>query len=318
VKKAQAVLDKMLAKMVDRIIDAFGGIFKAIGKIWGNGIKGHLLETKKWFAALIKMTVAWGQDMAIDGDSSLFGSVFQFTMRDLLFPFVTEFVEMYTMFLRDVVQATISWGQSMAMDGESSLFGSVFVTILDMFKDMVLAFTDALPVFLDMWGNLIDAILQKFTAKAPAFFNAGANLIDALASGMLSRAQSLYNTASRIADGVTDAVEGAYEQTSPSKVFIRVGENLMQGWKIGIEKEELGLLSSMTTVASNLMSAASVQAQPALARAGSQRPVQAPAPVSNASVITNANVDMGGQVINNGVDQVMLQILIENALRNVL
>lgn len=319
-RQARAALAKMVEATVDTFIEGFSGVFKAIDKIWKRGATDNINETKKWLTALIEMTTQWGQAMAIDGESSLFGSVFQFIMRDFLVPFIRDFIEVYTLFLDEVIDATVAWGQAMAIDGESSLFGSVFAMILELFEDMVKGFTVGLPIFFEMWTVVLENILQKFVDAGPAFYNAGASLIDSLAAGMLSRAQALYDTARRIANGVTDAVNNAYEQSSPSKVFIGVGKNIISGWQLGLEQNQGALLRTMDTIASRLLAAGASThpAQRSALAAGSQTAVPLPAPVPSAQTITNAEVNLGGQVINTGIDVISLQILIEQALRNVL
>jgi TP901 family phage tail tape measure protein len=314
-KTAQAALEKMVKTTVDTFIDGFSGVFKAVAKIWNKGTKTNINDTKKWLATLLDMTDDWGNAMIFDGEPSLIGSVFGIINNDYLPNFASDFISIYEDFLLRVVSTTKVWGDTMALDGSGSLFGSVFIAIIDMFETMVEVFVVSLPLFLEMWDDLLENILQKFIDIRPAFYQAGASLIDSLGAGMISRAQALYNTARGIADGVTDAVNDAYDQDSPSRVFIGVGDNIMEGWRIGIEGGQAGILAAMGRTASGLLSAASVRALPLQT---GQQPVHAPAPVSSATIINNAEVNMGGQVISSGIDQVLLQILIEQALRNVL
>ena len=106
------------------------------------------------------------------------------------------------------------------------------------------------------------------------------------------------------------------ENNSPSKVFERIGGNIMEGWKIGLEGGQRALYSTLEGIASGVSNLRSVQ--PASVQAAPQRAPSRLGPAPAASSVTHAEVNMGGQQINNGMDTVMLQIALEQALRNVL
>jgi phage-related protein len=296
----------------------FGKVFVSITRLLTNTAADFVLVLKRFFDVTLAATQAWAKEMALNDDRSLFGSVFD-TIEVALENFWQDFMLVWDPFLLRVVDDTKVFADAMALDGEDSLWGSIFIAILDMFTIFEKVYTVAAELFFVSVKKWADDLQKIFTDKKSHFRGAGENLINALAAGMQAAAGHLYNVASNIANQVSSIIDDAYEITSPSRVFYKVGTNIVEGWARGMSDNESRLTDTMGSLADSVLALGG--SAPAPQGVLGLRQMQAsvlPAPVPAAGVITNAEVNMGGQVINNGMDQVMLQIALEQALRNVL
>ena len=129
-----------------------------------------------------------------------------------------------------------------------------------------------------IFKNAIDAVIKFFTETD--WKQVGLNIIQGIANGITSGVSWIINAAKAAAQAAFDAVKGFLGIDSPSKVFMVIGANMMQGMAEGI----LGTAQL-----------------PAMAMAAST-----PIPNSNYSVsnsrTNNVNINMGGVNIHNGAN----------------
>jgi TP901 family phage tail tape measure protein len=217
----------------------------------------------------------------------------------------------YKTFLTLMLAATKSFAQSF-----NDTWKDALETAINTWQTFQQKLTALIPGILDSIEQFVDAILQVFIDSRPLFVASGEAIMDGLYQGMLNQKSRLIALAQRIADEIYQTIKDAYQQGSPSKLFMEVGHDMMEGWAIGIEQSTNRLFGAVEGALDPITGL--TVAQPASVPASSQRQAAAPVPVNSASSIVNAEVNMGGQTITNGMDTVMLQIALEQALRNVL
>ena len=160
--------------------------------------------------------------------------------------------------------------------------------------------------------------LDMFEELIVDFRKAGQALMIGFQLGIELGAEGVWAAARAVANGVKDIMDTAFDYGSPSKVFMEYGADQMKGWSMGIDNASSEVLASIADVAGELAQQAT-QAMPAPRSAMASQQAMAPVQLgANATTVTNAEVNMGGQQINNGMDAVMLQIVLEQALRNIL
>jgi len=115
--------------------------------------------------------------------------------------------------------------------------------------------------------NILATIIPKAYAKMLALrsrivgffgnaggwlFRAGSNLIGGLVAGMSSRMGALWGKVQEVKNAVTEFLSNAWKLQSPSRVTMGMGENLIRGLEIGIDKRKLPLKRQMTGVAAGI------------------------------------------------------------------
>ncbi|WP_148268996.1 phage tail tape measure protein [Streptosporangium roseum] len=124
------------------------------------------------------------------------------------------------------------------------------------------------------WEKLVSAItskvselvadVQKLPGKIKDVFadvgtwllQAGRDLIDGMINGVKAKAQELVNQVRGLADTVVQAVKGALDSHSPSRVFHQIGEDTVQGWIDGVMAGEGRAVKAVQGVIGKAISAA--------------------------------------------------------------
>ena len=186
--------------------------------------------------------------------------------------------------------------------------------------------TKHLPRMINAFELALNTVLLIINEFRPAFVAAGENLMEGFRDGMEAAAQRVYEKARWIAAEVQRIINNALEMGSPSRVFYRIGVNLMKGWEQGMLSSQGGVDDAASIAATSVIaSLASANVRAARAQAGVMQPVSAvqapalaqPAYAGGAGGIRN-EINMGGQTLNDGLDIITLQLALEQALRNVL
>jgi len=201
-------------------------------------------------------------------------------------------------------------------DGDSSLWGSALKLFLKMFdlvfnKLWIADLKVTLETFITWFESMIDAIKDQYNA----FKQAGIYVMSGFQAGLEAMRGAVIATAQSIAQAATAAVNNALDNASPSKVFKKIGMNTVAGLIVGMQAMESDLVKASSSLV-DLVLAAGPQALPAQA---SPTPAVLPASAGRTTITEyNNRVDLGGQVIQNGMDAFDLQLLVEQAVRNAL
>lgn len=126
----------------------------------------------------------------------------------------------------------------MLITGQSELLKTQITNILEGIKTLFKIFVRTVlleleKLFPGILGQ-INKILTTLNTKTKEFYNIGKNWMSGIISGVASKVGELIAT---ITEAVKDAVETANALLgikSPSKVFMKVGEKMMEGWALGI------------------------------------------------------------------------------------
>lgn len=106
-----------------------------------------------------------------------------------------------------------SWGQSI-LSGLSSLVSGIW----------------------NFFRSLPGQILSALGGLGNLLYNAGRDMINGMIRGLRDMAANLWNEAKRIAQEAANWVKRQLGISSPSKVFMEIGEFMMQGMTIGLER----------------------------------------------------------------------------------
>jgi phage-related protein len=111
------------------------------------------------------------------------------------------------------------------IDGAIKLFLGIIKGLVKALPDIIAAIIDAIP-------ELVEALIDSI----PLFIDAGVQLIGGLIEGILNSIPDLIDA---LLQGVGEAIEAGKRLlgiASPSKVFMEIGNNVVEGMALGIEK----------------------------------------------------------------------------------
>jgi len=113
--------------------------------------------------------------------------------------------------------------------------------------------------------NLWDNSIKPFLNTLPAFFTSiGADMIAGAIKGILANADAVFETLKEKVFGpAIDAIKNFLGIHSPSKVFARIGFDIVRGVQIGVWKQADYLIEDMRAVAMQAAQAFSVASQAA-------------------------------------------------------
>ncbi|GAA1865397.1 hypothetical protein GCM10009836_52190 [Pseudonocardia ailaonensis] len=117
---------------------------------------------------------------------------------------------------------------------------------------MVAALTGGMAQALAVVQSSIAAMVGALQAAVGQFRAAGANMGAALADGLRSQAGNVRAAAAELANAAAAATAAAAQIRSPSRVFLRLGRYIGQGFRIGIERETSGVVSAAHTLVTRI------------------------------------------------------------------
>lgn len=127
--------------------------------------------------------------------------------------------------------------------------GPVVTFVRDTFSGVYSAVRDWLGRVASFVGDKVDAIVGFFTGMKDRVVDAGKNMVRGLWEGI----QSMWGWIKDkimgfVKDALPDVVEKALGIHSPSRVFARIGQNVVLGLRQGIAGERTGLLGDMAAL----------------------------------------------------------------------
>lgn len=106
-------------------------------------------------------------------------------------------------------------------------------------------FITSIPEKIDnLWNNIKNAF-ESEGGISSIFANLGTNLMDGLIGGIKGKWNEVKNTISELTDGVTGWFKDALGIRSPSRVFAEYGDFTIQGYQLGIERNQNSALKTM-------------------------------------------------------------------------
>jgi len=131
--------------------------------------------------------------------------------------------------------------------------------------NMVVAFTNAvaknLPKIIQAGANLAikfvngvaDAIRKNSKAMGAAGANLGSAMVTGMISGMAGGIGKIASEAEKLARSAISSAKHALDSHSPSKEFIKIGQDVDNGFAIGINSNTAGVKKAVTTLANQLI-----------------------------------------------------------------
>lgn len=103
----------------------------------------------------------------------------------------------------------------------------------------------------DILVKFLNGMADAIRKHTPELRKAGINIAGAIADGMTmglaSKAGDVVNKAKGIAGGVVDSFKGIFKSSSPSKVFMKIGADVMEGLSIGLVRNASAQKSAVAT-----------------------------------------------------------------------
>lgn len=152
-----------------------------------------------------------------------------------------------------------------------TIFGSVFSDVLDLIAGRYTVL-DVLGIwwssvagwfrgwlapivdhYRDMWNNVME-LVQTWRPQMEAV---GRDIVQGLINGVTWGAAGLYSTIRGLISGITEESQDVLEIQSPSRVFQRIGNFVMEGLAIGLQDGRKGTMAAMSESVEGLTDAAS-------------------------------------------------------------
>lgn len=246
------IVFSVIVGIVRGSVTAFGSAFAALASLIGGVIK-IISGLIKFFSGLF--TGDFGK-MA-DGIKEIWNGLWdaivgtvvnggQATLKFIM-GFVKGFVDffkwMYNVIVGnsivpDLVNAVIRWFTRLVNTGLNifrSLGNFIRAFYASYIAPMVSRIQSGVTNVISTFTNLKNRVVSTIASLGSALFGAGRNIIQGLINGIKSMAGNVVSAAKGV---VGDAVQGAKNLlgiSSPSKVFMEIGKNTMEGFAIGIE-----------------------------------------------------------------------------------
>jgi len=145
------------------------------------------------------------------------------------------------------VVSGISNGISPVIAAASNVITNVITTIKGYLSNLTAAGNEIITAFKGGFANGMVAVFQLATSIGLGIINTikgfvgdligvGGDLIAGLAQGITGRLQSLLTTVSDLVGNIVDKVKELFGVGSPSKVFMKIGEDLNRGLALGIKQ----------------------------------------------------------------------------------
>jgi hypothetical protein len=169
--------------------------------------------------------------------------------------------------LRDVVsgfvaEATAFWANygDEIKSGTQAVWSFVKTYIVDAVTGVLQAVSGVLALLNGNWESGLRSLLtgaQKiFGLLIPNFVKAGQDLIKGLIDGVLSGAKGVRETMVAIATGALNAAKVVLGIQSPSKEFIKIGEQIGEGLQLGIAANKAQIAAASKALAEGAISGA--------------------------------------------------------------
>ena len=118
----------------------------------------------------------------------------------------------------------------------------------------------------DMYGTMISSASKLYWAS----YDTGKNVSKGLADGINANASTAVSAATSLASSTATATNQTLGVKSPSRVFRRIGEYVVQGFALGIKDEESVALDQMKTFSQDTMAAFSKASQGGFTSSGAK------------------------------------------------
>lgn len=207
------------------------GLWDGIKFIW-NLFKSYVVERVSdfilWFTEKIPEVLQFGKDVITNiwnGMKELWDSFSAWVTEK-----VTSFLATFTNIIADI----LNFGKNIVVSIQGGIQSG-----WDAFKNWV--------------GQRAQDIKDKFTGLIIDMFNIGKDIVDGLKRGIEDAFDLLPGWMQDLMEAGWDTVAGFLGLASPSKLYASAGKGMVDGLIKGIEKEESGLLNTLSNLSSDMI-----------------------------------------------------------------
>lgn len=220
----------------EEIMTILGAVFDFIGDMVKKGIEAFKDLSTFIAKKVINAFVAIGEEF----DNVLSNLVKSFKS---LGPVIKQvFIELGKMF-KNIFKKLIDIARK-AWNGLKGLLSGIINSIKSTFKNII-----------NRIQGFFRSIIDFITSIHEKMYNAGADLINGLIEGIKSKIDAAIELVKNGAKNIIDKVKGIFDTSSPSKVMMKIGENVSQGLADGIKQGQPQAAAAGTDLASSSVGA---------------------------------------------------------------
>lgn len=236
----------------DKIKEAWGHAVEFFGKLW-EGIKGAFANVGSWFAETFSN--AWkGIQNAWGSTKQFFGNVWG-GIKGAFKGIGSWFGNTFSSARKAVTNAWNNIGTTFSNYRNSiqNAFGNIGSWITSKFtsarNNVATAWNNIGSFFADVRQHIYDI----FSKMPENFVTIGGNILNGLKKGIMEKAQEVWNKVKEVASSLVSAATGALEEKSPSRVFMKIGNYVMEGMAIGLDEKTPMVESAMDAMTNMVM-----------------------------------------------------------------
>lgn len=239
-----------IINLVQQLAPVFETVFTAIGTF---------LEANAPVISTIIGTIG----NVLQSVGSIIGSILSVVMNvvSAIIPIVTGLIEFLTPIITTII--TIIMQVISVVAGIIATVISVVATVIgtvsnvwnfitSAFMGIASAVGNGIQSAIDFVLNFPDKVMECFNNAKDWLLNAGSNIIQGLLDGLSGAWGTIVNFFTNSLNGLKDQVLGFFGIHSPSRMFMWIGEMMMAGWDIGLEKNADEPLDTMRSIEHSL------------------------------------------------------------------
>lgn len=137
----------------------------------------------------------------------------------------------------------------------STKASEIIRTAKDKFESVKAGIRDKLTEAVTVVGQKIGEMPGKVMEYFDNMVSVGKSLVAGLINGIKQMGSEAIESVAGVVGGVVEKAKSLLKTKSPSRVFMGLGSNTIEGFNIGVEDQESGAIKTMSNVASSVMGA---------------------------------------------------------------
>lgn len=138
----------------------------------------------------------------------------------------------------NAIKSVIQAGWNGVKSTITSAMSAIKSAITNGFNAVVNAIKSSMTTAVNTVKSMMSSMVSAVTGAAGKFLQAGKDLISGLISGIMSMASAAVEAVAGVVGGIVDKAKSMLKIKSPSRVFMGIGDDTMQGWINGMAKRQ--------------------------------------------------------------------------------
>ena len=138
------------------------------------------------------------------------------------------------------------------IDGFIELLPEIIVTGSMLLARLALGLVEAIPDLVRRIPEIVRAITNGFSAQSEDFVEIGRNIVQGLWNGIKSLGSWIGNQVKGFFSGIVDGVKDFLGIRSPSRLFISIGQFMLEGLEIGMENTAGEVMETISDIVSEI------------------------------------------------------------------